>query len=89
MIFLDILFEPQEFCKKEIKIINLLLTLKKILKIKSKLFFLNKTQKGHYDKKPKEIKKINLIEYYLKKQIDFESSLRELISIVKNKKYTK
>ena len=23
MIFLDILFEPQEFCKKEIKIINI------------------------------------------------------------------
>ena len=61
--------------------------LKRILKIKSKLFFLNKTQKGHYDKKPKEIKKINSIEYYSKKQIDFESSLHELISIVKNKKF--
>ena len=31
--------------KREIKIVNLLLMLKKILKIKSKLFFLNKTQK--------------------------------------------
>ena len=48
--------------KREIKIVNLLLMLKKILKIKSKLFFLNKTQKGHYDKKPKEIKKINSID---------------------------
>ena len=61
--------------------------LKRILKIKSKLFFLNKTQKGHYDKKPKEIKKINSIEYYSKKQINFERSLHELISIVKNKKF--
>ena len=62
--------------------------LKRILKIKSKLFFLNKTQKGHYDKKPKKIKKINIIEYYSKKQMDFESSLQELVSIVKNKKFT-
>lgn len=74
--------------KKKIKIVNLLLMLKRILKIKSKLFFLNKTQKGHYDKKPKEIKKINSIEYYSRKQMDFESSLHELISIVKNKKFT-
>ena len=73
--------------KKKIKIVNLLLMLKRILKIKSKLFFLNKTQKGHYDKKPKEIKKINSIEYYSKKQINFERSLHELISIVKNKKF--
>tara|TARA_B100000963_G_scaffold46529_1_gene34870 strand:+ start:2479 stop:3384 length:906 start_codon:yes stop_codon:yes gene_type:complete len=75
--------------KKEIKIVNLLIVLKKILKIKSKLFFLNKTQKGHYDKKPKKLQKINLIEYYLKKPINFENSLHELISIVKNKKFSK
>tara|TARA_Y100000591_G_C21827147_1_gene697311 strand:+ start:992 stop:1897 length:906 start_codon:yes stop_codon:yes gene_type:complete len=75
--------------KKEIKIIKLLLMLKKILKIKSKLYFLNKTQKGHYDKKPKEIKKINSMKHYTKKHIDFEGSLHEIISIVKNKKFTK
>ncbi len=75
--------------KREIKIVNLLLMLKKILKIKSKLFFLNKTQKGHYDKKPKEIKKINSIDYYSKKQVNFERSLHELISIIKDKKFTK
>ena len=43
--------------KKSIKIKNLLLILKKILKIKSKLIFLNRTQKGHYDKNPKPYKK--------------------------------
>ena len=44
--------------KKTIKIKNLLLELKKITKLKSKLVFLNKTQRGHYDRKPKPFKKI-------------------------------
>lgn len=73
--------------KKEIKITNLLLILKKILKIDSKLFFLNKTQKGHYDKKPKEIKKIKTIEHYTKKTQNFEKSLLELVKIIKKKTF--
>lgn len=73
--------------KKEIKIINLLLLLKKILKIKSKLYFLNRTQKGHYDKKPKELKKAKTIEYHTKKPLNFKDSLHEIINIIKKKKY--
>ncbi len=73
--------------KKEIKIVNLLLVLKKILQIKSKLFFLNRTQMGHYDKKPKEIKKVKTIEHYTKMPQNFEDSLHEIINIIKKKKY--
>tara|TARA_X000000950_G_scaffold256767_1_gene322457 strand:+ start:63 stop:635 length:573 start_codon:yes stop_codon:yes gene_type:complete len=73
--------------KKEIKIINLLLILRKILEIKSKLFFLNRTQKGHYDKRPKEIKKVKTIEYYTKRPQNFEKSLHEIINIIRKKKF--
>ena len=73
--------------KKEIKIINLLLILKKILQMKSKLFFLNRTQMGHYDKKPKEIKNVKTIEHYTKMPQNFEDSLHEIINIIKKKKY--
>lgn len=72
--------------KKEIKIVNLLLILKKILKIKSKLLFLNKTQMGHYDKKPREIKKVKTIEYFTKTPQNFKDSLYEIINIIREKK---
>lgn len=69
--------------KKNIKIIDLLLKLKKILKINSKLYFLNKTEKGHYDIKPKEAKKLKMTVYYTKNPINFEQSLNELIDNIK------
>tara|TARA_E500000178_G_scaffold349197_1_gene405710 strand:+ start:713 stop:1609 length:897 start_codon:yes stop_codon:yes gene_type:complete len=71
--------------KKKIQIISLLLILKKILNLNSKLYFLNRTQKGHYDKKPKPIKKIKTIEYYRSETHDFLNSIKDLIKIVKKK----
>jgi len=73
--------------KKEIKILKVLLILKKILKIKSKLFFLNKTQMGHYNKKPKKIKKVKTMEHYTKKSRNFEDSLYEIINIIRKNKF--
>ena len=69
------------------KIVHLLFTLKKILQLKSKLIFLNKTQKGHYDKKPKEIKKVKTIEYYTDRPHSFKNSLYEIINLIKEKKF--
>jgi UDP-glucose 4-epimerase len=69
--------------KKKIQIISLLFILKKILNLNSKLYFLNRTQKGHYDKKPKPIKKIKTIEYYRSETHDFLNSIKDLIEIVK------
>ncbi len=72
--------------KKSIKIKNLLLIIKKILKIKSKLIFLNKTQKGHYDKNPKPYKKLKTSIYFRKKNLELTNGLIQLIKIVRSKK---
>ena len=73
--------------KKEVRIISLLLILKKILNLNSKLYFLNRTQKGHYDKKPKPIKKIKTTEFYRSKTYNFLDSIKELIEIIESKNY--
>tara|TARA_E500000178_G_scaffold346004_1_gene396883 strand:+ start:627 stop:1526 length:900 start_codon:yes stop_codon:yes gene_type:complete len=73
--------------KKEIRIISLLLMLKKMLNLNSKLYFLNRTQKGHYDKKPKPIKRIKTTKYYRLKSQDFKYSIKELIKLIETKNY--
>ncbi len=73
--------------KKTIKIKNLLLELKKITKLKSKLVFLNKTQRGHYDKKPKPFKKFKTYNYYRKDSLDYKKGLLELVEIIKSVKF--
>lgn len=73
--------------RKKIKITNLLLMLKKILKIKSRLIFLNKTQKGHYDKKPKPFKTIRVVEYYRNKPHNLIYTLRELADFIKKNNF--
>lgn len=73
--------------KKTIKIKDLLLELKKITKLKSKLVFLNKTQKGHYDKKPKPFKKFKTYNYFRKDSLDYKKGLSELVKIVKSVKF--
>jgi len=73
--------------KASIKIKNLLIDIKKITGIKSNLIFLNKTQKGHYDKEPKAYKKFKTFHYYRKNTINFKDSLRELIQIIKSNKF--
>ncbi len=73
--------------KKTISIKSLLNEIKKITGSKSKLLFLNKTQKGHYDKKPKPFKKFKTINYFRKNNVNFNESLKDLIEIVKSNKY--
>ena len=73
--------------KKTIKIKNLLLELKKITKLKSKLVFLNKTQRGHYDKKPKPFKKFKTYNYYRKDSLDYKKGLLELVESIKPVKF--
>ena len=75
--------------KKSIKIKGLLLEIKKITGITSNLIFLNKTQKGHYDKKPKPYKKFQTYNYYRIDTLNFKNSLKELVEIVKSKKFKK
>ena len=73
--------------KKSIKIKNLLNDLKKITKIKSSPIFLNKTQKGHYDRKPRPFKKFKSINYFRHDALNYKKGLLELIRIVKSKKF--
>ena len=73
--------------KKSIKIKNLLLEVKKITGLKSNLVFQNKTQKGHYDKKPKAYKKSKTYNYYRQVNLDFKKGLEELVKIVKSNKF--
>ena len=73
--------------KKSIKIKNLLSEVKKITGLKSNLVFLNKTQKGHYDKKPKPHKKFKAYNYYRTSSMDFKKGLKELAEIVKLNKF--
>ena len=73
--------------KKSIKIKNLLLEVRKITGLKSNLVFQNKTQKGHYDKKPKAYKKSKTYNYYRQVNFDFKKGLEELVKIVKSNKF--
>ena len=75
--------------KKSIKIKNLLSEVKKITGLKSNLIFLNKTQKGHYDKKPRPYKKFKTYNYYRVNSLDFKKGLKELVKIVKLNKFSK
>jgi UDP-glucose 4-epimerase len=72
--------------KQSVKIKNLLLIVKEITGIKSNLNFLNKTQKGHYDKGPKPFKRFKTYNYYSKKTTNFKDSLKELVKIIKSNK---
>ena len=66
---------------------NLLTDIKKITGIQSNLIFLNKTQKGHYDKQPKAYKKFKTFNYYRKNTVNFKDSLKELIQIIKSNQF--
>ena len=72
--------------KKSIKIKKLLLYIKKITGLKSNLIFLNKTQKGHYDKNPRPYKKFKTYNYYGEKTLELTKGLNELVNIVKKNK---
>ena len=73
--------------KKSIRIKDLLLELKKITNLKSKLVFLNKTQKGHYDKTPKPYEKFKTSNYFRKNSLDYKKGLLQLVKIVKFEKF--
>ena len=72
---------------KSIRIKDLLLELKKITNLKSKLVFLNKTQRGHYDKKPKPYKKFKTYNYFRKNSLDYKKGLLQLVKIVNSEKF--
>ena len=73
--------------RRSIKIKDLLLTLKKLTKLKSKLTFLNKTQKGHYDRKPRPFKKFRTYNYFRSDNLDLKIGIKQLIKIVSFKKF--
>ena len=73
--------------KQSLKIKVLLSELKKITGLKSKLIFLNRTQKGHYDKKPKPFIKFKTLNYYRNTNLNYRQGLKELINIVKSNKF--
>ncbi len=73
--------------KRSVKIKDLLIELKKITGLKSKLIFLNKTQKGHYDKRPKPFTKFKTLNYYRNTNLDYKQGIRQLIAIIKSKKF--
>ena len=58
-----------------------------IIPINDRLIFLNKTQKGHYDKKPKPFTKFKTFNYYRNTNLDYRQGLKELINIVKSNKF--
>lgn len=64
--------------KKSIKIISFLKTLKKILKIKSKIKFMSKKRYGHYISKPASYKILNADKFRFKKMKDFEKEIKNL-----------
>ena len=64
-----------------------IIDIKKITGIQSNLIFLNKTQKGHYDKQPKAYKKFKTFNYYRKNTVNFKDSLKELIQIIKSNQF--
>ena len=70
---------------RSLQISNLLKKLKKIMNIDKNLIYLNKTQKGHYDKSPIKYKEIRSQNYRLRKYVDLEEGLKELIINLKKK----
>ena len=73
--------------RRSIKIKDLLLILKKLTKSKSKLTFLNKTQKGHYDKKPRPFKKFKAYNYFRSDNLDLKIGIKQLIKIVRSRNF--
>ena len=73
--------------RKSVKIKKLLNDLRQITKIKSSPIFLNKTQKGHYDKKPRPLKRIKTINFFRSDTLEYKKGLLELIDIIKSKKF--
>lgn len=73
--------------RKSVKIKKLLNDLRQITKIKSFPVFLNKTQKGHYDIKPRPYKKIKTINFFRSDALDYKKGIIELISIIKTKRF--
>ena len=70
--------------KRLFKISELLQQVGQILDIKSEMYFLNQTQKGHYDKSPfVKKKKENVLSLYPKRSINFKQGIQELISEIK------
>ena len=69
--------------KIPIKVSQLLIKLKRLLKIKKKLTFLNQTQKGHYDVTPYSTKPKKTIKLFPKKTTKLDNGLAELIKIIK------
>ena len=55
------------------------------MNIDKNLIYLNKTQKGHYDKSPIKYKEIRSQNYRLRKYVDLEEGLKELIINLKKK----
>ena len=68
--------------KIPIKVSQLLIKLKRLLKIKKKLTFLNQTQKGHYDVTPYSTKPKKTIKLF-QKTTKLDNGLAELIKIIK------
>ena len=64
--------------KKSVKIMSFLKTLKKILKIKSKIKFMSKKRYGHYISKPASYKILNADKFRFKKMKDFEKEIKNL-----------
>ena len=73
--------------RKSVKIKKLLNDLRQITKIKSFPVFLNKTQKGHYDRKPRPFKKSKTINYFRPDVLNFKKGIIELIKIIKNTRF--
>tara|TARA_B100001057_G_scaffold464800_1_gene520296 strand:+ start:1613 stop:2491 length:879 start_codon:yes stop_codon:yes gene_type:complete len=65
--------------KKSIKIKNFLSTLKKILRIKRKIKFKNKTRYGHYISKPKPHKILTAKKFKFNKVREFEKGIQDLV----------
>ena len=73
--------------RKSVKIKKLLNDLRHITKINSSPIFLNKTLRGHYDRKPRPLKKFKTINYFRVDALDYKRGLLELIKIIKTKKF--
>lgn len=65
--------------KKSIKIKNFLSTLKKILRIKRKIEFKNKTRYGHYISKPKPYKILIAKKFKFNKVREFKKEIQDLV----------
>lgn len=67
---------------KKIKIKDLILQIKKILKINKKILFKRKPMLGHYDKNPFNDKPKKQLIYYVKPSVSLNKGINEIISIL-------